>query len=128
MALMASLPSGPTVLLITSLAARHSPEGSTMPISGIRMSAASEDTTFPTAPPTMTATASASTLFFSRNSLNPLIIMGLQSSSVGTQKLCQPLHSQFQDTALRRVANAEGTLAAGAERHTRRQAHSRLLQ
>src|ERR1017187_9310909 len=127
MALMASLPSGPTVLLITSLAARHSPEGSTMPISGIRMSAASDDTTLPTAPPTITATASASTLFLSRNSLNPLIMFLSNPLYVGPQKRRQPLHGRLQDTPFRRVTNAEGTLAAGPERHARRQAYSRLL-
>src|ERR1700674_1295928 len=104
---MASLPSGPTVLLSTSLAARQSPLGRTMPIRGMRMSAASEDTTFPTAPPTMTATANASTLFLSRNSLKPLIMFVLLVLIVRSQELRQPFHGRLQDTPLRCVANAE---------------------
>src|SRR5260370_27141434 len=98
---MAFLPSGPTVLPSTSLAARQSPEGSAMPIIGMRISAAREDTTLPTAPPTMTATARASTLFFSRNSLNPLIICELPyvriSSTAPLQapEYCVPPHSRY---------------------------------
>src|ERR1035441_6787652 len=46
--------------------------------------------------------------------------------SVGAQELRQALHGRFQDAALRRITNAEGTLAAGAEGHAGRQAYSRL--
>src|SRR6476646_3284612 len=104
---MASLPSGPTVLPSTSLAVRHSPPGITVLISGMMMSAASDDTTLPTAPPTMTATAKASTLFFSRNSLKPLIMYVLLELSVRPQELRQPFHGRFQYTSFRRVDKTE---------------------
>ena len=70
--LTTSLPSGPSVFPNTILASRQFPLGRIMPMSGMIRSAASDDTTLPTAPPTITATARAKTLFFRRNSLNPL--------------------------------------------------------
>ena len=99
-----------------------------MPISGMRISAAREDTTLPTAPPTMTATAKRQHVVLQQEFFEAFDHSGLLRLNVRTQKLRQPLHSRLQDTALRRVANAERALAAGAERHTGRQAYPRLLQ
>src|SRR5437660_7946810 len=111
MVLATSLPSGPTLLPITNFAVRHSPLGNTMLINGMIRSAANDETTFPTAPPTITATARASTLFFSRNSLKPLII----DPSL-TQEFCETVHGRFQDTPFGGVADAERAFAALAER------------
>src|SRR5262249_49354901 len=126
-AFTASLPSGPTVLLNTSFAERHSPLGSTRLINGMIKSAASDDTTLPTAPPTITAIANASTLFFSRNSLKPLIMRSPPRVS-GAQEFRQPLHCGFEYRSLRRVTNAERTFATFAERHTGREPHARLFE
>src|ERR1041384_2110897 len=100
------------------------------------ISAASDDTTLPTAPPTIPATANASTLFFSRNSLNPRIIVtpgqpqyhceGLiiaqsviiaqgQSAPNGTrlfllgpgQEAGQALHGGLQNRLFRGITNAD---------------------
>ena len=67
-----SLPSAPMRLLRTSLAARQSPLGSSKLITGMKISATSDETTLPVAAPIMKPTASASTEFFVRKSRNPL--------------------------------------------------------
>ena len=64
---LAGVPSG--LVVKTSLSVRHSPPGIRTPITGIRMSATSELTTFPTAAPMMTPTANASALVDNRNFL-----------------------------------------------------------
>src|ERR1044071_9062546 len=53
------------VFPIVIWAVRHSPLGRIGLMTGMMMSCASDVTTLPTAPPTITAIASASTLFFS---------------------------------------------------------------
>src|SRR5712671_4094727 len=77
MAFTVSLPSAATLLPKMYLAVRHSPPGIKGLISGITMSATSDETTFPVAAPMMKPTARARTEFFRRNSRKPLIITTL---------------------------------------------------
>src|SRR5882724_11381039 len=126
MALITSLPSGPVALSMTTLALRQSPWGRARLISGMMISAASEETTLPTAPPTITAMARASTLFLSRNSLKPLIIEC--SLCACAKEFREALHRGFQNASPGGVADAETTFASLAERDTGRQADSGFHQ
>src|SRR5436309_7178753 len=74
MALSEILPAASVVVRKTNLAWRQSPPGRKKPMTGIRTSAASAETTLPTAAPMITPIASASAFVLVRNPRNSAIM------------------------------------------------------